>query len=68
MEHNVFPSPLIDEVTIIVLFFLFFSLNRKWILERIALNDSAMVDFGFKNTAKLFFAVFFPTTPKTGIE
>ena len=36
-------------------------------LDRKALKDSATVDLGFKNTAKLFLASFFPTTPKIGI-
>ena len=67
IEQNVFPSPLIEEVSIIVLepsmlCFLYKNCNE----ERIALKDSDNADFGRSKTAKLLSECFIPTIPING--
>src|SRR6218665_353622 len=67
-EQNVFPSPLIDEVSINVFdplidFFLYKNCND----DLMARNDSDNADFGFSKTDKLEVVCFFPTMPNTGI-
>ena len=65
----VLPSPLTEEVKTKVLacFVVFLFLNKNWILDLRALNDSATVDFGLSKTARLLTPVLFPIAPRIGI-